>query len=107
MAGIEARSFDSPDEDRKFAAHGHAEVLQMNGRTVMRQTFEPGWHWRDDIGPMAGTDSCQVHHFGYCVQGRMNVTMDDGTELEFGPGQLVEIAPGHDAVVVGDEACVM
>jgi hypothetical protein len=36
----------------------------------------------------------------------MKVTMDDGSELELGPGDVVDIAPGHDAAVVGDEACV-
>ena len=106
MAGIEAKSFDSPDETRAFKGHGHAEVLDMHGKTVLRTIFEPGWHWKDDIGPIAGTDSCQTHHFGYCVSGRMRVVMDDGTELELGPGDLAEIMPGHDAEVLGDEACV-
>jgi hypothetical protein len=106
MAGIESKSFASPDETRAFQGHGHAEVLQVNGRTVLRSVFEPGWKWTEDIGPIAGTDRCQTHHFGYCVSGRMKVVMDDGTELVMGPGDLVEIAPGHDAEVVGDETCV-
>ncbi len=33
--------------------------------------------------------------------------MDDGSEGEIGPGDVFSIAPGHDAEVVGDEACVM
>jgi len=33
--------------------------------------------------------------------------MDDGTEAEVGPGDVVYIAPGHDAWIVGDEACIM
>ena len=106
MAGIEAKSFDTPDETRQFAGHGHAEVLDVDGKTVLRSVFEPGWHWKDDVGPIAGTDSCQTHHFGYCVQGRMRVVMDDGTELEIGPGDLAEIMPGHDAEVIGEESCV-
>jgi hypothetical protein len=32
--------------------------------------------------------------------------MDDGSEGECGPGDAVHIAPGHDAWIVGDEACV-
>ncbi|MFN2487546.1 MAG: hypothetical protein ABR609_13240 [Acidimicrobiia bacterium] len=31
--------------------------------------------------------------------------MRDGTEMEFGPGEIGVIAPGHDAWVVGDESC--
>jgi hypothetical protein len=106
MAGIEVKSFDSPEEMRNFHAHGHAEVLQMEGKTVLRSVFEPGWHWKDDVGPIAGTETCQTHHFGYCVKGHMKVVMDDGTEMECGPGELVEIKPGHDAWTVGDEECV-
>ena len=34
------------------------------------------------------------------------VTMDDGTTHEFGPGDVMDIPPGHDAETVGDEACV-
>ena len=33
--------------------------------------------------------------------------MDDGSELEFGPGDVVAIPPGHDGWVVGDEPCVV
>ena len=37
----------------------------------------------------------------------MRVVMDDGTEGEAGPEDVVAIAPGHDAWIVGDEPCVM
>ena len=40
------------------------------------------------------------------LSGRMRVFMDDGTEAEAGPGDIVSIAPGHDAEIVGDETCV-
>jgi quercetin dioxygenase-like cupin family protein len=33
--------------------------------------------------------------------------MDDGTEAGGGPGDVAVIPPGHNAWVVGDEACVM
>jgi hypothetical protein len=32
--------------------------------------------------------------------------MDDGTELEIGPGDLAAIPPGHDGSVIGNEPCV-
>ena len=37
----------------------------------------------------------------------MAVRMDDGSEVEYGPGDAVYIPPGHDAWIVGDEPCVM
>jgi hypothetical protein len=33
--------------------------------------------------------------------------MDDGSEAEFGPGEVGPIPPGHDAWVVGNEPTVM
>jgi len=36
----------------------------------------------------------------------MGVAMDDGTEIEIGPGDVARIEPGHDAWVIGDEAFI-
>ena len=33
--------------------------------------------------------------------------MDDGTEIEFGPGDVAIIDPGHDGWVVGDEPNIL
>jgi hypothetical protein len=103
---IESKSFESPDQTRPFAGHGEARVVELHGKTVIRATYEPGWRWSNDVKPIAGTDTCQVRHFGYIVSGRMKVHMDDGTEAMLEPGELVAIEPGHDAEVVGDEQCV-
>jgi hypothetical protein len=107
MASMEVKSFDSPDEVREFEGKGHADVVQVAGQTIGHGVFEPGWRWSENVKPIAGTDSCQVSHLGYVISGRMKVSMDDGSEAEVGPGDVVAIPPGHDAEVVGDEACVM
>ena len=106
MASIEVRSFDSPDEVRRFEGNGQAEVVELGDQTALRATFEPGWKWSENVKPIAKTDSCQASHFGYIVSGRMKVMADDGTEEEAGPGDVYTIEPGHDAEVVGDETCV-
>jgi hypothetical protein len=69
--------------------------------------FEPGWRWSEDVKPLAGTASCENHHSGYVLSGRMHLVMDDGTEDDIGPGDLFDIPPGHDAWTVGNEACVL
>ncbi len=107
MSGIEVKSFDSPDEVRPFEGKGEAKVVQIGGQTVGRGTFEPGWRWSENVRPIAGTDSCEVSHLGYVLSGRMRVTMDDGSDGEVGPGDVVAIPPGHDAEVIGDEPCEM
>ena len=107
MATLDSKTFDQPDETRPFAAHGQLEIVKVGGLTVGRGTYEPGWRWSQDVKPIANTDSCQASHAGYIVSGRMRLKMDDGTESEAGPGAVVVIEPGHDAWVVGDEACVL
>ena len=107
MAGLIRRSFDSPDETRPFEQDmGKVELVNAEGGGVGRGTFMPGWQWSKHVKPIAGTDSCQAAHTGYCVSGRMKVVMDDGTETEYGPGDFAQIPPGHDAWIVGDEPCV-
>ena len=107
MASVESKSFDSPDETRPFEGNGQAEMVEVAGRMIGRGTFEPGWKWSENVKPIAGTDSCEVSHLGYCISGRMVIHMDDGSDQEIGAGDVVAIPSGHDAEVVGDEACVM
>ncbi|WP_461028049.1 cupin domain-containing protein [Streptomyces sparsus] len=101
------RNFDSADEVRPFEDHkGRLELIETDHGPVGRAVFEPGWQWSKHVGSIAGTESCQAAHTGYCVSGRMKIVMDDGQEAEYGPGDFMEVDPGHDAWVVGDEACV-
>jgi ethanolamine utilization protein EutQ (cupin superfamily) len=106
MASIEVKNFDSPDETRQFEGKGQADVVNVGGQVVGKATFEPGWKWSNNVKPIAQTDSCQVSHLVYVFSGRMRVYMDDGSESEMGPGDVIAIPPGHDAEVVGDEPCV-
>ena len=105
MADTAKGNFDSPDEVRPISK-GNVEVVNLGGQPVMRATFQPGWKWTTDMKPIAGTDTCQVAHMGYMVSGKITCKMDDGTEFTCGPGEVVFIAPGHDAWVEGDEPAV-
>lgn len=104
---VEVKSVKQPDEVRPFADRGNAAVVSVGGRQVIYGTFEPGWRWSEHIKPIAGTESCQAPHLLYCISGRMHAQTDDGAEADIGPGDIAEIAPGHDAWVVGDEPCVI
>ena len=42
MAGVEKRSFDSPDESRT-PDKTQADVVHMGGTTAARLTLQPGW----------------------------------------------------------------
>jgi hypothetical protein len=105
MQGMQKRSFDAPDEQRP-AGTARADIINLGNVTMMRITAQPGWRWSTDVKSIAKTDSCRAPHLGYVMSGRIHVRMDDGTEEEFGPGDVVVTPPGHDAWVVGDEPYV-
>ena len=89
MARLIRKTFDKPDEVRPFdGATGQLEVLVTEEGSVGRATFLPGWKWSEYIKPIAKTDSCQAAHPGYFISGRMKAVMDDGAEIEYGPGDF-------------------
>jgi quercetin dioxygenase-like cupin family protein len=101
-------SFDAPEEVRPFVGtSGQLELVNLESGAIGRATFNPGWRWSEHVKPIAGTHSCQAAHAAYFLSGRMRVVMDDGEEVEYGPGDVALMAPGHDAWTVGDEPCVV
>jgi quercetin dioxygenase-like cupin family protein len=108
MIDLEAKALGQPDEVRPFKdGKGGVKVVTLSNGDVGYGTFEPGWRWSEHVKPIAGTESCQVEHVGYVLKGRMKVVMDDGAEIEVGPGDAFRMPPGHDAWTVGNEACEM
>jgi quercetin dioxygenase-like cupin family protein len=105
VSRLEAKSHDTPDETRT-PAKTRVEVVRLTGYTIGRFIFEPGWRWSECVKPVAGTDSCQVNHVGYAVEGQIVVRLEDGTEQMIRAGDSYTIPPGHDAWVVGDDRFV-
>ena len=105
MPRLQVKTFADPDERRSFPK-GHAEVVNLDESTVGRSQWEPGWRWTTHLAPIAGTASCQVHHLGFSVSGRLRVETDAGESIDIPPDSIYEIPPGHDAWVVGDEPWV-
>lgn len=103
---LESKNTATPDDKLSFE-HGEVSLVNLTGLTVGRAEFRPGWRWSTDVKPRAGTASCELPHSSYVVSGRMHVAMDDGRELDLGPGDAHLVGPGHDAWVVGDEPCLV
>jgi hypothetical protein len=99
---IGGRRFDEPDDIRVFPL-GRLDIIHLGYMTISRSKLEPGWRWSEHVKPIVGTESCQQHHRGYLLSGRMGVRMDDGRTFEYGPGDAYEVLPGHDSWTVGDE----
>jgi len=105
VAPLQRQSFDKPVEVRRFP-NGHIDVVELGDTVIGRFVLEPGWRWSRDVGPIAGTATCQYHHVGVVISGVMQVEMDDGTMIHLGPDVAFEIPPGHDAEIVSDEPWV-
>ena len=106
MAQMQKRNMSAAEEVRTFDK-GTLELVTMGGVTFGRATLQPGWKWSTSVKPIANTESCEAPHLQYHVAGRLYVVMDDGSEMEFGPGDVSQLPPGHDAWVVGDETVVV
>src|SRR6188768_4216959 len=102
MPRPQTKSLRSPEQFRKFP-NGRIETISHQEATVGRFVFQPGWRWSRDVAPIVGTRSCQMHHQGVVLKGRLRVTTDDGEVCEIGVDDVYDIPPGHDAEVVGDE----
>jgi hypothetical protein len=99
-----ARSVERPDDTTRFP-NGYEHVIDVLGTPVGLATFQPGWRWSNDVRPLMGADSCPLVHVGYVLSERLHVRMNDGSTLDLEAGELCVIPSGHDAWVVGDEAC--
>jgi hypothetical protein len=106
METMQSKTMNTPDEVRSFP-YGKIELVSIDHISFSKATFKPGWKWSESVKPIAKTHSCQVAHVNYHLSGRLRVRMDDGSEKEFGPGDIGIIPPGHDAWVVGDEDVVI
>lgn len=103
---MQSKDLSKPDEVRTFDK-GRLELVTLGGVTFGRATLEPGWKWSTSLKELVKTKSCEAPHLQYHVSGRLAVLMDDGSQAEFGPGQVSLLPPGHDAWVVGDEPVVV
>jgi hypothetical protein len=106
MSKMEKKTLSKPEERRTFDK-GQVDLVSLGGLTFGRATLQPGWKWSTCVKPLAKTPSCQAPHLQYHVSGRLHAVMDDGSEEEFGPGDVSLIPPGHDAWVVGKEPVVI
>ena len=105
MSELQSKTFDQPNE--VVSAPGLEGQIVVVGETyVGRYIHQPGFHWAKDVKPLIGTPSCQVHHQGVMLSGRMQVVLGSGAKITIEPGEAFNIPPGHDAFVVGDEPAI-
>ncbi len=102
---LQAKSHSSTDEVRT-PPKTRVEVVHLEGFTIGRFTFEPGWRWSECIKPVVKTEHCQLSHVGYVISGQLTIRLKDGTQQTIGAGESYAIPPGHDAWVEGKQPFV-
>ncbi len=103
---MQKKNRSRPDETRSFE-RGKVDLVHVGEVTFGRATLQPGWKWSQCVKPIAKTESCEASHLSYHISGRLRVRMEDGSEQEFGPGDVSFVPPRHDAWVVGPEPVVI
>ena len=85
MAERHSKSLDDPDEVNRFPGATES-LVQLGEWTVARITQDPGWRYSVDMAPLVGNEWCPSRHVGVTLAGRQGALLEDGTILEFGPG---------------------
>ena len=102
MPSLEKKTLATPDRELSYDGT-HGAMVDLDGMTVGRYTYAPGWRWVDVIAPVVGTDMCEVEHYGYALTGSLRVRHSDGTETQVVAGDVYHISPHHQGETVGDE----
>jgi class 3 adenylate cyclase len=107
MIDLRLKSFAAPDQTIEFPLL-KAEIVELGDFTVGYVVHQPGWSWSEHVRPnVGGGEWCQARHVGVLLSGRTGVRLADGTTYEFSPLDVIDIPPGHDGWVIGDEPAVM
>lgn len=96
------KAFEQPDEVREFPL-GRFEIVHLEGVSLGRATYQPGWKWSVHNAPTVGTKLCHAPHTGTVLSGHGAVQYENGQYLDLVPGTVfyITITP-HDSWVVGD-----
>jgi class 3 adenylate cyclase len=106
MIDLRLKSFAAPDQTIELPLL-RVDIVEVGDFTVGYVVHQPGWRWSEHVRPSVGGEWCQARHVGVVLSGRTGIRFEDGTTYEFGPRDVVDIPPGHDGWVIGDEPAVM
>jgi hypothetical protein len=83
------------------------DVGVVGDARIKRLIYPAGMRWSTDIQPLVGTALCEHAHAGFLVEGALRFEFDDGCAIDYVAPAVVDVAPGHDAWVVGDDRAVL
>jgi hypothetical protein len=104
--GIVARSFEEPDELVTLPLV-QVQMVVVGEVYVARTVHQPGWSWSEHVRPVAGTATCQHHHQGVVVSGKVEIEMEGGARRVLRAGEAFDIPPPpYYLERAGDRGCV-
>ena len=83
------------------------DLAEVGDARIKRTVYPPGLRWSVDLRPLVGTERCEHAHVGFLALGALHFEYDDGCTVDLEAPAIVDVSPGHDAWVVGDEPAVL
>jgi len=94
------------DEHREIGGV-QVDVARTGAARVKRLIYPPGFHWAKHLSELMGSKYCMHAHVGFMARGQINVRFADGCVVEYKAPKFVQVEPGHEGWVVGDEPAVL
>ena len=68
-----------------------------DNKQISRLEIDKGFDWNENIKPILPgcPNSCPATHFGYLLEGEMEITMDNGEKHTILQGDSYLVQPGH------------
>jgi hypothetical protein len=107
MPATDALTAPIADAEHREFGGVQLDVVRTGKARVKRSIYPVGFHWARDIKPLVGTDTCMHAHVGFLARGRIHMTFPDGCTRDYAAPQVINIEPGHDGKVVGNEPAVV
>jgi len=96
-----------PGADHREVGGVQLDIVPVGNSRIKRVVYPVGFRWSKNMKPQVGTDYCMHAHVGFLARGTIHMEFPDGCILDFRAPAVLCIEPGHDGVVIGDEAAVV
>lgn len=83
------------------------DLAEVGDARIKRTIYPAGLQWSVDLRPLVGTERCDHAHVGFLAHGALRFQYADGCVVELVAPAVVDVAPGHDAWVIGDDPAVL
>ena len=107
MSASDTLTAPIPGAEQRELGGVRLDIVRAGNARVKRSIYPPGFHWARDIKPLVGTETCMHAHVGFLARGHIHMEFPDGCARDYVAPQVVNIEPGHDGKVVGNEPAIL